>query len=191
MNILKRHWAFKDITGRTFGRLTVIESLPVGYGNTTRAMWKCQCSCGNTRNVSGNDLRMGQSTSCGCLRSEKTSKAKRKLPYQWIYNGLKRRSELSGKSCEITYNDFLSYTTITHCHYCGTKIVWHEHKTNGQSSAYFLDRKNNILGYTKDNCVVCCATCNWVKSDVFSYEEMIELGKTIAKINEKRYSYGN
>ncbi len=57
-----------DLTGRTFGRLTVVEragSNPFGY-----ATWQCRCQCGNTCVVVGSRLTAGTVKSCGCLRHE-------------------------------------------------------------------------------------------------------------------------
>jgi hypothetical protein len=39
------------------------------------------------------------------------------------------------------------------------------------SRAYQLDRKDNALGYSVDNCVVCCHRCNDAKSNGYDYEE--------------------
>jgi hypothetical protein len=61
---------FIDLTGKTFGRLTVIRK---GLNRTTRTTWDCQCSCGKTVNIYSNSLITGKSKSCGCLRSELTS----------------------------------------------------------------------------------------------------------------------
>src|SRR5437899_4894425 len=38
-----------------------------------------------------------------------------------------------------------------------------------------LDRKDNRIGYTAQNCVPCCARHNKIKSDIFSYTEMLKL----------------
>ena len=46
-----------DLTGQTFGDWTVIE-----YAGNKK--WKCKCSCGTIRDVSGSDLRNGRSTGC-------------------------------------------------------------------------------------------------------------------------------
>lgn len=58
-----------DLTGLTFGRLTVL-----GYSHIdTRGYvcWNCSCECGNTVVVRGKHLTSGTTKSCGCLRSER------------------------------------------------------------------------------------------------------------------------
>lgn len=60
-----------DLTGQTFGRLTVIEKRGHSGG---KALWACSCVCGNEIVVRGVHLRSGRQVSCGCWRSENTSK---------------------------------------------------------------------------------------------------------------------
>jgi hypothetical protein len=62
--------ALMDLTGRTFGRLTVIERGP--RVSRSQATWVCFCSCGTTRTrpIQGQRLRSGDTTSCGCVRRE-------------------------------------------------------------------------------------------------------------------------
>lgn len=59
-----------DLTGQTFGRLTVISR---GPNKRTSAAWWCQCNCGNPELilVLGTYLRNGNTKSCGCLQKEK------------------------------------------------------------------------------------------------------------------------
>lgn len=57
-----------DITGKVFGRLTVIEYN--GYGE-----WLCQCECGNKVSVKTYNLNNGNTKSCGCLQRDKSSEA--------------------------------------------------------------------------------------------------------------------
>jgi hypothetical protein len=57
-------YAFKELTGQTFGRWTVLSR-----SNTDkhrRIHWVCQCVCGIKKSVNGADLRNGRSKSCGC-----------------------------------------------------------------------------------------------------------------------------
>lgn len=58
-----------DLTGRKFGRWTVIER--VGKDKNNNILWKCVCDCGTERVNTANRLLSGGSTSCGCLKSEK------------------------------------------------------------------------------------------------------------------------
>ena len=59
-----------DLTGQTFGRLTV---LALGEP-TTRRRWECLCECGTSVLVATVDLRNGHTKSCGCYSRERSSK---------------------------------------------------------------------------------------------------------------------
>lgn len=51
-----------DLTGNSYGDLTVLERAP----NQNKAiMWRCRCSCGNECVVWSNNLKNGHSKSCG------------------------------------------------------------------------------------------------------------------------------
>lgn len=57
-----------NLTGKRFGRLTVLE--PINELKGSPKKWKCQCDCGNIVEVYGSNLTTGATQSCGCLRSE-------------------------------------------------------------------------------------------------------------------------
>jgi hypothetical protein len=59
---------FIDLTGQQFGRLTVIERAE--NSNHGHAQWRCVCRCGNETTAKGNNLRSGNSLSCGCKLAE-------------------------------------------------------------------------------------------------------------------------
>ena len=56
-----------DLTGKKFGKLTVIERAE-NRGNET--FWKCKCDCGNTKKINGSKLKNGHTKSCGCYKKE-------------------------------------------------------------------------------------------------------------------------
>lgn len=58
-----------DLTGQTFGRLTVLRYAGGGRGG---ARWLCECACParTQRVVDRNSLTSGNTRSCGCLRRE-------------------------------------------------------------------------------------------------------------------------
>lgn len=60
-----------DLTGLTFGRLTVVA--PTGRTYQNNQIWHCVCSCGNEVDVMGRSLTSGNTKSCGCLSFEKRS----------------------------------------------------------------------------------------------------------------------
>lgn len=56
----------KDLSGMTFGRLVVRER--TGSNSAGRALWLCDCKCGQDVVVEGKKLTAGHTRSCGCLR---------------------------------------------------------------------------------------------------------------------------
>ena len=57
---------FKDITGKKFGHLFVLNRVANDKWGATR--WLCQCDCGGKVDVSSACLTRGDTRSCGCLR---------------------------------------------------------------------------------------------------------------------------
>lgn len=58
----------RDITGKQFGRLTVVSyfgASPGGRGS----VWLCRCACGNEKHILSGQLHRGTS-SCGCLNKD-------------------------------------------------------------------------------------------------------------------------
>lgn len=62
----------KDLTGQKFGFLTVIKDS--GERKNHNVVWICQCECGNTVVVSGDNLRRNHTKSCGCQKKESAQK---------------------------------------------------------------------------------------------------------------------
>ena len=60
-----------DLTGRVFGRLTVIKRTGSKHNIP---LWECECECGNTCYVVTKLLLDGRTKSCGCYRRENSRK---------------------------------------------------------------------------------------------------------------------
>jgi len=60
---------YKDLSGKKFGRLTVIRDVGRLRGNV---LWECQCDCGNIVSIISAELLREKrgAVSCGCLRRE-------------------------------------------------------------------------------------------------------------------------
>lgn len=65
----------EDLTGRKFGKLTVLEQVEdyIHPNGSRRAQWKCQCDCVNKTivTVKSDHLKSNGILSCGCLRNDK------------------------------------------------------------------------------------------------------------------------
>jgi len=137
-----------DITGETFGRLTAIA--PTGRTTRSVIIWLCICDCGNETTVSVGNLRSGNTRSCGCFQKEcraPTHGLSRNRSYDSWY-GMRRRC--LNKSSP----DFHNYggRGITICDRWKDSIKLFHADMGERPEGMTLDRINNSLGYSKENC---------------------------------------
>lgn len=161
----------KDLTGQRFGRFVVLERIipgKCGLDGRSRSKYKCQCDCGNIREIQGNCLTTGNSQSCGCKRADNLREQKQLRPFEWLFNLLKASSSRRGFPFSLIYEDFLIFTEEKECNYCGSPVNWcaYSQNRNTRGYGYNLDRKDSSMGYSLDNVVVCCGVCNQAKNDL-------------------------
>lgn len=94
------------------------------------------------------------------------------------YTQLKAHAKLKSRVMELTLEDYTELVKANECAYCKAPLC---------KRGYGLDRVDNRLGYTKDNCVPCCGTkegmrrksCNFRKGTFeamgFSHPRTVEL----------------
>ena len=142
-----------DLTGRRFGRLVVVERAENSADG--RARWLCRCDCGQSKTVLGEHLKKGRTKSCGCAKSESSSKRFKKhggrnskLYRNW--SNMKDRCnnpdckayrDYGGrgiKVCEEWTDDFSAFQKWA--------------LANGYKEGLTIDRKDNNKGYSPDNC---------------------------------------
>lgn len=112
----------------------------------------------------------------------------RGLPYEATYNELVNRYGRHKHEINLTYLEFLEFTKIKNCHYCHKDLEWKPFtKINGEDveggRAYKLDRKDNDLSYSPENCVTCCWKCNVTKGNRYTYELYYEMAAPLRRIN--------
>jgi hypothetical protein len=111
---------------------------------------------------------------CKILKRRASAKAN-KVKHQYHkqpkfrYATYKRGAEKRGYCFDLTIEEFSSYWNTT-CNYCNDYI-----------EGIGLDRKDNTTGYTKDNVVACCTTCNMMKHTM-SQEKFVNQCKKIAGV---------
>lgn len=63
----------EDLTGKKFGRLTVVSFAGRkrnNHNNYTHPLWSCMCDCGTPIEVKESYLKCGDTKSCGCLSKD-------------------------------------------------------------------------------------------------------------------------
>lgn len=70
---------FKDLTGKRFGRLTVVRQ--VGKTKLGALKYLCKCDCGKGKIINASNLRSGRTTSCGCFSKEVGARSSRIRAY--------------------------------------------------------------------------------------------------------------
>lgn len=152
---MKNSKNIKDLTGKRFGRLTVIGIHPT---ETRKTFWVCQCDCGNIKIVRSDSLQRGAIRSCGCLKKEQdltnlTANHSHRMSGSRIYTiwqGIKARcynphepryERYGGRGitvCDEWKNNFKQF--------CEWSMK------NGYSNELTIDRIDNDKGYSPDNC---------------------------------------
>lgn len=80
---------------------------------------------------------------------------------------LKREARLRGIEVTLTRDQYEELIARA-CVYCGAALP---------PAGHALDRIDSNRGYTPDNVVPACDTCNRVKADIFTFEQMSEIGR--------------
>ena len=147
-----------DLTGKQFGRLMVLKQ--AGHDAHKKIQWECSCTCGKKVIVNGASLLKSVTKSCGCLKKEMDI-------LTHTMHG--QRGSRTGKNYTKEYSAWKNmrtrclFATGEDYHYYGGRGIticpeWDSFeqffKDMGPkpSALHSLDRKENDLGYSKDNC---------------------------------------
>lgn len=102
------------------------------------------------------------------------------------YRNLKYGSKVRGRELDMCVEDFVEWgmkqTPI--CFYCRHPVELNGGR--GNINLFTLDRLDCKGSYRLNNIVFCCFMCNLTRRDIFSVEEMKQLGASIEKIKNER-----
>lgn len=140
-----------DLTGRAFGKLTVIARSRTSKNK--KAVWECLCSCGSTIHAVGSDILSGHTASCGCYRAERNRSSS--LAHGMHASGTYRSWDAMKTRCTNpnvkSYQDY-GAKGITVCerwvHSFENFLADMGERPHGTT----LDRIENSMGYEPGNC---------------------------------------
>jgi len=177
-----------NIEEQKFGRLTALND--IGSDKYSSRFWECLCECGKFTVVRTADLTSGHIKSCGCLRSELSSKrAKKNLTagtlsklskgegnLNSLFGDYKRKATERNSEFCLTKEQFKKLTK-QNCFYCGTKPHNSLNHTGSNGGYVYngIDRINNAKGYIVGNCIPCCKKCNWMKKTYTQQEFLLQI----------------
>ncbi|NFI95614.1 AP2 domain-containing protein [Clostridium botulinum] len=131
-------WKLKDLTGKRFGYLIVCEKngLHTSPSGQKKQLWKCKCDCGKETLVISENLRNGNTRSCGCLSSEIASR-----------NGEKNKKNLLKDRFKDTRIGCISSNRINKNNTSGVKGVYLDRRRNKWFASIGFKGKTIFLGY--------------------------------------------
>lgn len=112
--------------------------------------------------------------------------------FKYKYGNLRAHAKRRNVPFNLNRIDFLNWIDkkLLICEYCNTEIIkmptQRDNKTD-YAQALSIDRKDNKKGYELNNIVLACYSCNVAKSEFFTYEEFLIIGKTINQIKKDKF----
>lgn len=142
-----------DLVGKKFGRLVVLERVENDKHGLVK--WLCLCNCDNKKRivVLSCNLKSGHTKSCGCWKIEKMTKHGHHGDK--IYSSWDSMIQRCTNPNNDRYNNY-GGRGITICKRWLNFIDFNEDMGKSWKPGLTIERKNNDLGYCKENC--CWAT---------------------------------
>lgn len=175
----------EDRVGEVYGRLTITSySHTKELGKNKKRYFNCVCVCGKTTTSALADLRVGKVNSCGCFSKEVRSLKNGEAAFNKVWSSYKNHARRRNYSFNLTKEEFKTLVQ-ENCDYCGAEPsnVFSSGSNTGKYTYNGIDRVENSQGYSIDNCVPCCKTCNYAKqgmskSEFLSWVERVHLHKS-------------
>jgi 5-methylcytosine-specific restriction endonuclease McrA len=98
-----------------------------------------------------------------------------------LYSIIRRNARNRSIDFPLLLEDFVSWFLESKkvCRYCGIPVerLRVVDKSKKMAKRLSIDRIDNNRGYEIDNIALACMLCNFIKSNIFTGDEMMEIGK--------------
>jgi hypothetical protein len=144
-----------NIIGQVFGQLTVLSEAPTRIRGNRKVFYVVtQCTCGNIQEQSATEIKRGGTKSCGCLRKATTKRCRTthgesSTRLYGIWCRMRMRCTNPNAS-DYEYYGGRGITVCSEWSNYTTFAKWA--RENGYSDELTIDRINNDVGYSPDNC---------------------------------------
>ena len=146
------------------------------YSHNGRQFFKCTCFCGRSFDARADGIKASTTKSCGCKTREFMSKNHTldndAAVINIVYRNYKYTAGRKKLQFTLTIEEFKKLI-FGNCVYCGaiptlSKFSGASKKNKKDMFLNYngIDRVNNTIHYTPENCVSCCSICNRAKSDL-------------------------
>jgi hypothetical protein len=147
----------KPLDGARFGEWLVIGEGEMQVGKARNRTLRCQCSCGSVKDIQAGRLKLGNSKSCGCKSAQYVSEAftRHGLTGSPPYEAIRHARARCFNPKDRAYANY-GGRGITVCpEWLGDDgavrfVEWS--LANGYAKGLTLDRINNDMGYSPNNC---------------------------------------
>lgn len=184
-----------DLIGEKYGRLTVVA---FDRFQNHKTYWRCACDCGLSTTVSGNNLRSGNTKSCGCLFKEKIretgkknvkhgeSHSKRSRLYT-IWCGMRQRCSNPNREAYRLYGGK------------GIKVCneWNDYEAfklwainNGYADNLSIDRIDPNKDYCPENCRWITPSENTARANKNHKSRKLIRGEGLSKVSQPQRIVG-
>lgn len=137
---------FKDLSGKTVGRWTVLNL--AAYGPNLRTAWLCECVCGKIKAVNAYSLNAGRSHHCGCMSKPSLTHGMTGTREYGTWQNMKNRCYNSNKPGY----EYYGAVGITVCDEWKNSFEAFIRDMGKCPDGFEIDRKNGKLGYFPGNC---------------------------------------
>lgn len=142
---------FINLAGQRFGRLTVLNDFKREGSHT---YWECRCDCGVVKSFTANNMRQGNSRSCGCHKSRLITEAKTRhgLSHAKEHNAWLAMKARCYQDAAPGYENYGGRGIMVCERWLSSFDAFYEDIGKAPSPQHSIDRINNDGNYEPGNC---------------------------------------